>query len=1200
MPQVDDDDHDEQTTEARDLLSLFGAKLHLSYAPTNYGSTTINPPVHDGFIPKDGPSSSYPVEGLAGVFSQRQFLADAPRNPFRQHAQHEVAIPSIERPSYYDNLRDSDYTDGQADVMGFEETDAEGFVTDTVDEDFSEHDDAGVFARTRSSKTGRRRSSTKPKRQRQKREPRARGFPRGRKKTNKPIEPSAEYKRLYSKATELFISQEYQTAEEYAQMAIAINPEQFGANSLMSMIHDHHGEHLKAIEALLLGAVSRSKDRELWQQIATRYLDLYPGEQIGYEKALACYSIMIKADKRDLDALFGRATMSKNMGSVARAMTDVNILLREAPHNSDYIFLKSELFVSLKNYSDAKKLYHDKIEAYKNGELNEDNDLTFDDINIYAEIFAKQELFQEGISTLKELARLLAGREAETFWNDVIDDDREFDADDTRRLEIQQYQPGCYPIEAYGGDLRLELRIKLGIFRLKQDKRHREEALGHFDWLYPDDTGPDSIFEEYYDLFKDTAEALRRANQWSDALRFYEPLRGAEGSVVLDVRFWTGIASCYFVCNEREEAIECYEKAKEMDDLNTDSRIQLSKLYKLEGKRDLALRNANEALEIGTKLVPETDKRKYEKRDVREARQAAEKVFKAAHKMSVKPTAFRSARRPEATRKYRFDKTRLAESEMQSLAFDLDDAQQAILLSGRSIDATVLDELERDHRANKKQRAAEMRKAIARRPRNDEDADMRRTTNLQHIYQTLLSLTLEMREGEEMATETWLDCAEELITDFRSVRVFYPPNRHTRFTGYDQESVRTNNMKLWQKQSLAEIVAHREIEGRENHLDQPPVEPIPSIESGAPSEYRGISFDEWLDIFLEFAFVKARTGGKTAKSQIQDVMEACTDCNVWYHQQEAMLQIHVCFFACCLALNDLELCIAKPVRWFMRTYQFSTDSYRLFGALNFAWSSPVHRGGKEKDVQYAPYRQSHVQKFVMRQVRTLDSALPDDYGAMSEDGQVPACMREKVGAEPGSERTIVWRDPDTGEFHKPQEMDVVLLVLYAQFLYAGSSFTNALHYFYRAYAIDPKNPVVVMSIALCYIHESLKRQIENRHQYLLQGIAFLEEYADCRLEKVADKDAQVKRRTSMEIEFNKGRVWHMLGLMDLATSVFENVLLDFERHDQADSMDVSGDNEPCGDDDYRMEAAYSLQVAYALSGDTRTARDITEKYLVIE
>jgi general transcription factor 3C polypeptide 3 (transcription factor C subunit 4) len=67
--------------------------------------------------------------------------------------------------------------------------------------------------------------------------------------------------------------------------------------------------------------------------------------------------------------------------------------------------------------------------------------------------------------------------------------------------------------------------------------------------------------------------------------------------------------------------------------------------------------------------------------------------------------------------------------------------------------------------------------------------------------------------------------------------------------------------------------------------------PIDSLPTVIPNDYYGISFDEWLDIFMEYAFVVARQG---ENEEAYDTLSAAADASVWYHSKPKLRQIHIC------------------------------------------------------------------------------------------------------------------------------------------------------------------------------------------------------------------------------------------------------------------------------------------------------------------
>jgi general transcription factor 3C polypeptide 3 (transcription factor C subunit 4) len=239
-------------------------------------------------------------------------------------------------------------------------------------------------------------------------------------------------------------------------------------------------------------------------------------------------------------------------------------------------------------------------------------------------------------------------------------------------------------------------------------------------------------------------------------------------------------------------------------------------------------------------------------------------------------------------------------------------------------------------------------------------------------------------------------------------------------------------------------------------------------------------------------------------------------------------------------------------------------------------------------------------KFMLRQIKAMDFSIPDG----PNDSRPSKAVRESIYKE---RATLTTRD-EAGDAIPAEQLDVALLVLYGHILYSGNSFYPALNYFFRAYDLDDQNPAVLLSIALCYIHHSLKRQSDNRHYLIMQGLSFMHEYRRVR----ERKGSRLQER--QEMEFNFARVWHLLGLAHLAVEGYQRVLALGEQIQTeaqpltgpADGSDiVMGDTDgaPQGGipfvEDFSREAAAALQNIFALSGDLESAREVTSRFLVI-
>lgn len=193
----------------------------------------------------------------------------------------------------------------------------------------------------------------------------------------------------------------------------------------------------------------------------------------------------------------------------------------------------------------------------------------------------------------------------------------------------------------------------------------------------------------------------------------------------------------------------------------------------------------------------------------------------------------------------------------------------------------------------------------------------------------------------------------------------------------------------------------------------------------------------------------------------------------------------------------------------------TSDSSRMFALLSCLCQSPI-----------SWYTSGPTQKYILRQIKAIDrsqaAALPESTGQASALNSVPA---------------------------SELEFDVCLLMLYGHILFSSTSYTYALSelnscnmfsnppltirlaYFLRAYALDPQNPMVHLSLGLAYVHHGMKRQSANRQYLILQGQAFLWQYA----EQVANlNDASA----SAEIFYNLGRLFHLLGMTSMALKYY--------------------------------------------------------------
>lgn len=203
-----------------------------------------------------------------------------------------------------------------------------------------------------------------------------------------------------------------------------------------------------------------------------------------------------------------------------------------------------------------------------------------------------------------------------------------------------------------------------------------------------------------------------------------------------------------------------------------------------------------------------------------------------------------------------------------------------------------------------------------------------------------------------------------------------------------------------------------------------------------------------------------------------------------------------------------------------------------------------------------------------------------------------------------SERAGYSTKDEDGNWITAKALDLALLMLYGHILYVGKSYSfsismsrsksfsteswsrvhTSIDYFLRAFALDPNNPIINLSLALGYIHYAIKRQADNRHQLIVQGFAFLFAYYGIR----QDSGLAIERQ---EAEYNVARAYHLLGLTDPAIPYYLRCL--------ALDADVQSTHSAHSAENFATEAAFALQGLWVASGNFVKAREVAEKWLVI-
>ena len=295
----------------------------------------------------------------------------------------------------------------------------------------------------------------------------------------RPLEPDLEFKQALALANEAFIGRRLDEAQEHALEAIRLNPEIFQAHILLSEIYAEIGDQDLSLRALFNGAHTRSRDVLIWFSVKERLLSKVgdQGDSRSSDGILYCLTRILALQPDDADIRLERITLNQELGYYHRAAQDLQYLLQNRP--SDLVLLRRYAEVSMKTgeIGSALQQYEKSIAMRQHDPTTAAGGIGWSDLNVYVELLAADKRYDTAIERLKSLSRWMLGRGSDGLW-DPIDDDREWDLhDEPRRTTTIGFEPGIFDQGSYGEGLPLELRVKLGVYRLKLDSSNVEEPL---------------------------------------------------------------------------------------------------------------------------------------------------------------------------------------------------------------------------------------------------------------------------------------------------------------------------------------------------------------------------------------------------------------------------------------------------------------------------------------------------------------------------------------------------------------------------------------------------------------------------------------------------------------------------------------------------------------------------------------------------
>ncbi|KAL5525422.1 TFC4 [Sanghuangporus sanghuang] len=434
-------------------------------------------------------------------------------------------------------------------------------------------------------------------------------------------------------------------------------------------------------------------------------------------------------------------------------------------------------------------------------------------------------------------------------------------------------------------------------------------------------------------------------------------------------------------------------------------------------------------------------------------------------------------------------------------------------------------------------------------------------------YEQLLQLQDPMRHGDTNAENEWLANAEKLIEMFRETRSLFVSRSAKPFRG-------TISARRKKKDDEEEMASRLEME-IEHEKEEREMRKSEQHRNSEVMHFRGIHFDEWLSLAMEYAFLLTR---RDHFEEADDVLRHLMLSTV-YSSQKFQDTLRLTLATCAVHAREFETTL-EMFRRLMLNYQFNNELIRLFFAT-------LASGLSQTDQVI----NNSFQKFVLREMRTHANAVEGKAHWLAAKRRFMSgqFVTGKPGADEvdddndsGGEGAELLNESEDGESVKPKRSNPVLPTLYGQSLILARSYQGALFYLLHAYDYFPNDPLICMTLAISSLGRAMQRQSDNRNFLITQAMSFMTKYRVLRGPGESDPHAD-------EIEYNYGRAFHQIGLLSYAVKHYERVLDIVKKRQASDKNDVG----------VSREAAYNLCLIYVTTGATHLAKAVTRRWLSI-
>ncbi|KAI0664249.1 TPR-like protein [Cubamyces menziesii] len=909
----------------------------------------------------------------------------------------------------------------------------------------------------------------------------ASGVGRSKKKRGRRRGPvlSQQVRALIGEGNQAYVDANIPETIRIMQEVIRIEPRAAPAWSVLAQCYDDMGERGKALQLRIMAA-HLNHDADEWGELAEQ------SRAQGYnQQALYCYGKMYHLDPTNVNALWDRASLAKEIGDLKTARSTMLAMLKRLPHHLPVLDELRPILIELSDLALCAELFQGAFDHYhsvypsgrgvdpETGEEVPGGGFGLMHLLVLADLYNTLGEYGKAVNTIRKGCRWLQGRAAQKFW-DACEDDREWDVPESnvQRGGEGEMQPGMYPLD-------VNARHRLAIARIKGGDI--EEGKMHAKIVLAQDAA------EYAPLFSEIADAYFEREMYAEAGHIYEMLGGDAGTSSMYVLLQA--ASCRRMIGDLKEAAEVYEHVIQADPGHNEAKMKLAEIYEI-------LNEPRKALDLVMQVIESRKRRAAHREGTAEGgpgETASASLFEEGKVRGAKAKGTPAKANPN-----RLTIVQLRELETQK-----------------------------------------EREAV-------------------QSWHRVQELWPQMLANEEAATREWLVEAEKLVESFRETRALFLTSRHRGFRGMFPRSARKQTTEA----SEDNMASRLQLELGRDTLAR----------KGAKSEnvntFRTISFENWLRLFMHYAFLLTRRGQYDLGNE---VLRHLLYSNA-YQSRSSQDSIRLALITCAIHADQFQT-VVEQARKLINGHQFNNEPIRVL-------ISSLGSGLRATDA----FLVSTLSKHLLRETRLADAAVRDPDSLRYNTAQRRYGL---VGSSGKGDPDDVPDDDDEVEAPAITELERAKLptkpnplnvAVYGQILLAAKSYQSALFYLLQAYDHAPDDPLVCLCLAIASIGRAMQRQSDNRHHLITQAMAFLTHYRNLRGDTGQGVD---------EVEYNFGRVFQQLGLHSLAVRHYQKVLDAAEVRTQSNEEDYG----------LAREAAYNLSLIYVSTGAAPLAQALYRRWL---